>query len=194
MARPPKGDIQDRILKSAETRFFRYGFFKVSIDEIVAEAGTSKAAVYKFYTSKEELVEAVLNKLNDHINTNISSIVNNSSISFQDKLGRIITFTSGLFQSINKAFMNDLVNHTPYLSAKYQNMRLERINTHYKKLFSEGVNLGIVRNDIPLDFIIYYYSKVTEIALVPSDQIETKYSPKKVYQYLSALFYEGTKA
>lgn len=193
MARPQKKDIQDRILKAAETKFFRYGFYKVSIDEIVAEAGTSKAAVYRFYKSKEDLVEDILGRLNKHINTNIETIISNSALSFQNKLERIITFTSGLFQSINKAFLNDLANHTPHLSLLYQNMRHERIKTHYKKLFSEGIRTGIVRNDIPLDFILFYYSRVMDVAVLPIYNNEINYTPKKVYQFLSKLFYEGTK-
>ncbi len=194
MPRPPKTDLKDRIIKAAENKFFRFGFYKVSIDEIVAEAKTSKAAVYRFYSSKEELVEAVLNNLNNHINQNIGSIVNNGSITFQDKLMKIIEFTSGLFQRINRAFLEDLQNHTPALRIEYQKMRMNRINKYYKKLFADGIDEGIVRSDIPLDFVLYFYSKVTEIAVYPSEQDELKYSPKKTYQYLSRLFYEGVKS
>ena len=193
MARPHKTDLKERIVKAAENKFFRFGFHKVSIDEIVAEAKTSKAAVYRFYSSKEELVETVLNKLNDHINQNIGQIVNNSSITFQNKLEKIIEFTSGLFQRINKTFLDDLHNHTPTLQMEYQKMRLNRINTYYKKLFSEGIKNGIIRNDIPLNFMLYYYSKITELAVYPTDEDLSKYTPKKIYQYLSRLFYEGTK-
>lgn len=193
MSRPPKKDIDDRIIRAAETKFFRYGFYKVSIEEIVADACTSKAAVYRFYKSKEELVEAVLRRLNEHINSNISAIINNSTLTFQKKIEKIIIFTSGLFQSINTTFFNDLITYTPYLGVLYQNMRIERIQSHYKKLFDEGVSKGVVRKDIPLDFILYYYSRIMEISVFPQDHAEVNYSPQKVYQFLSSLFYEGVK-
>lgn len=193
MPRPPKEDLRERIIKAAENKFFRFGFYKISIDEIVADAKTSKAAVYRFFSSKEDLVEAVLNNLNDHINNNIGSIVNNGSITFQDKLEKIIEFTSGLFQRVNKAFLEDLQTHTPALRLEYQKMRLHRIDTYYKKLFSDGIKEGIVKSDIPLDFVLYFYSKVTELAVYPSEHDELKYSSKKTYQYLSRLFYEGVK-
>ncbi|KUG25181.1 hypothetical protein ASZ90_004998 [hydrocarbon metagenome] len=73
-------------------------------------------------------------------------------------------------------------------------MRLHRINTHYKQLFSEGIKEKIVRNDIPLDFILYYYTKITELAIYPDEEVTSRYTPKKVYQYLSRLFYEGAKS
>lgn len=193
MPRPLKSDLKDRIINAAENKFFRFGFYKVSIDEIVAEAKTSKAAVYRFFSSKEELVEAVLFKLNDDINNNIGIIVNDSSISFREKLEKIIEFTSGLFQRVDKAFLEDLQDHAPVLRMEYQKMRLTRINTYYKKLFYEGIKEGIVRNDIPLDFILYFYSKVTEMSVYPSVHEELNYSPKEIYQYLSRLFYEGVK-
>lgn len=194
MSRPLKQDIEERIIKAAENQFFRFGFHKVPIDDIVSEAGTSKAAVYKFFASKEKLVETVLVNLNNYINNNVSSIISNTSIDFPQKLEKIIEFTSGLFQRINKAFLEDLHHHSPALRMEYEKMRLMRINKYYKKLFSEGIEQGIVRKDIPLDFILYYYGKVTELAVNPADQDLTKFSPKKVYQYLSRLFYDGVKA
>ena len=71
MARPKDNFLQDRILKYATLNFFRKGIYKVSVDQIVADAKTSKAAVYNFFPSKKKLAEAVLINLNDRINSTI---------------------------------------------------------------------------------------------------------------------------
>ena len=60
----PEGDEPtpqlDRILDFARERFFRYGYSSVTIDEIAAELRMSKATFYRFFKSKEELLESAV--------------------------------------------------------------------------------------------------------------------------------------
>ena len=43
------------ILAAAETIFARYGFRKTTVDDIAKEAGLSRATVYLYFASKEEI-------------------------------------------------------------------------------------------------------------------------------------------
>lgn len=51
---------RDRILEVSEQVFYRRGIGAVGIAEIAAEAGASKASIYKNFGSKDGLVEATL--------------------------------------------------------------------------------------------------------------------------------------
>ncbi|HOO56816.1 MAG TPA: TetR/AcrR family transcriptional regulator [bacterium] len=53
MAEP---DIKERILESAMERVLRYGFKKTTMDEIAADAGISKGALYLHFKNKDEIV------------------------------------------------------------------------------------------------------------------------------------------
>ena len=193
MARPRKTDLRDKILSAAADKFFRLGFSRVSIDEIVAEVRTSKSVVYKHFSSKEDLVLAVLTSLNEDINKNISSIVNNDSLTFQQKLENIISFTSGILQKVSKDFLNDLRIDTPTIWSKYQQMRSERLKTLYRSLFKQGIQQSIIRKDISLDFILFIYTKLTELVVDPSALDPIKVDSKKAYNMVSRLFLEGAK-
>jgi AcrR family transcriptional regulator len=48
-----------RIVAAARACFMRHGFSDCSMDDICAEAGLSKGAVYNHFTSKEALIHAV---------------------------------------------------------------------------------------------------------------------------------------
>src|SRR5574344_1474562 len=48
------------ILEAAKALFWKYGFKRVSIEEICREAKVSKVTFYKFYPNKIELAKAVL--------------------------------------------------------------------------------------------------------------------------------------
>ncbi len=57
-------NTKDRILNVAYEKFLKYGFFKVSMDSIVQELKTSKSSLYNHFASKEDLVMAVVEKIN----------------------------------------------------------------------------------------------------------------------------------
>ena len=47
----------DQIITAAKKLFTKYGFKKVSMDEIASEAGVTKKTVYTYFSSKEELLK-----------------------------------------------------------------------------------------------------------------------------------------
>jgi AcrR family transcriptional regulator len=51
-----------RLLEAAETVFSRRGFHGASIDEVAAEAGYSKGAVYSNFASKEDLLLELIDR------------------------------------------------------------------------------------------------------------------------------------
>jgi len=58
MARVGKND--DRVIAAARQVFIRYGFKRVTMGEIAAAAGMSRAALYLVYPSKEGILTAVV--------------------------------------------------------------------------------------------------------------------------------------
>ena len=184
MARPKDENLKNRILNAASYKFLTDGFSGISVDEIVAEARTSKAAVYNFFSSKEGLVHAVLLSLNNRINFNISKIINNNSFSFPRKLEEIIKFTSRILKEVNTKFLEDLRIQTPRIWKHYLELREQRLNTLYIKLFNDGIKLGFIRKDIRVEFILLIYTKLTDLVVDTNNLTSVK---------ISKLFLEGAR-
>jgi AcrR family transcriptional regulator len=55
------------IVKWAFDRFYEGGFHATRIDTAMAGSGISKRTIYKYFTSKEELIEAVLRLYSEHV-------------------------------------------------------------------------------------------------------------------------------
>ncbi len=50
----------EQIIKSAKKLISKYGFKKVSMDEIANDAGVTKKTVYSYFSSKEELLNIII--------------------------------------------------------------------------------------------------------------------------------------
>ena len=55
------------IVKWAFDRFYKGGFHATRVDAAIAGSGISKRTIYKYFTSKEELIEAVLRLYSEHV-------------------------------------------------------------------------------------------------------------------------------
>jgi len=61
-SRAEAADTQDRILDAARGLFHRRGYAAVGVQEICREAGVVKGSFYHFFSTKEELLEAVIDR------------------------------------------------------------------------------------------------------------------------------------
>jgi|GEM_PF-2944912 len=65
--RPPRG--KKKLIDAAGVLFESQGYFRTSIDEITAAAGVSKGLVYNYFSSKEELLVALLESMTERMAT-----------------------------------------------------------------------------------------------------------------------------
>ncbi|HSZ00142.1 MAG TPA: TetR/AcrR family transcriptional regulator [Terriglobales bacterium] len=59
-------DTRDKILGAAIRRFSKFGYRRTSIDDVAEEAGVARATVYLYWTRKEDLFVAGLERFNVH--------------------------------------------------------------------------------------------------------------------------------
>ncbi|HCM14581.1 MAG TPA: hypothetical protein DHW79_01305, partial [Candidatus Cloacimonas sp.] len=65
---------KDLILMAVKL-FHRYGFSKVSVEEICREARVSKVTFYRYYKSKDELIVSILTLLFDDITRRVWALL-----------------------------------------------------------------------------------------------------------------------
>jgi len=53
------GDLTDRILDAAQRLVFRTGARKMSLSEVATLAGVSRPTIYRYFASKEDLIDAM---------------------------------------------------------------------------------------------------------------------------------------
>lgn len=188
-----RSSVRQRVLRIAKDEFLKHGFYKISMDRLVSKLRTSKSSLYNHFDSKDSLVEEVLNEVNQEINQELKKIVDNKTLSFEDKLIQISTFTVQILERVSKEFLSDLEIHTPILWDRYQEMRKERINNYYKRLFEQGKQEGLIRDDVNIELILNVYLSITEIPLRYENVNQIKIPHQKIYEDAVSIFLNGVR-
>ncbi len=58
------GDIKECILETALELFARSGYLGTSMSDIANRLGITKGALYKHYTSKQEILDSIVERMN----------------------------------------------------------------------------------------------------------------------------------
>ena len=66
---------REKILRYCARKFFREGFYKTSMDEIAKELQISKKTIYKYFQSKEKLIEEISEDTMQNISSELASII-----------------------------------------------------------------------------------------------------------------------
>src|SRR5580692_6124141 len=65
---------KEKILNAAEKRMIKFGFRKVTMDEIALDLHMSKNTIYKLFIGKEEIAKCLVKRLQQKLNTGLDNI------------------------------------------------------------------------------------------------------------------------
>ncbi|MBM3401943.1 MAG: TetR/AcrR family transcriptional regulator [Bacteroidetes bacterium] len=96
--------IKESIKKAAQDLFRKYGYHKTSVNEIAKRAKIAKATIYKYFESKELLLQAILM---EYIQQSVHEIIHNPSEKLDEEayLSMIILKTSRLSYTVCNEFI-----------------------------------------------------------------------------------------
>ncbi len=135
--------IAERILDTAQNRMIKFGYRKVTMDEIAQDLSMSKNTIYKHFQSKEQIANAIFKRLTKKINTKQLKIEKE----FRDPLSVIQNNVFFLQQDLNpwfEEFLPDIKQELPSLWEKFVHFRTEKI-LEIKKLIEDGIKKGVFR-------------------------------------------------
>ncbi len=84
-------DIKEKIIESAEKLLTRYGYKKMTIEDIAREAGLSHSTIYKYFKNKGEIIAQVAIREAKYSGYRIEEIIN-EDISGIKKLEKVILY------------------------------------------------------------------------------------------------------
>jgi len=152
-----QSEERDRILNYAINKFHAEGFYKTSMDEIAKDLQMSKKTIYKYFQSKEGLLETVAGWLMDESKKHIDSILS-SGDNVVVKFLKVINMYNSKVLKCSEKWFTDLQVHAPKLWQRIDEFRTSRIYHVLSELVSEGKKEGYINEEIPTCVIVTSYN------------------------------------
>ena len=92
----PKSAVKDAILDATDRLLARFGYRKMTVDDIAAEAGIGKGTIYLHFSSKEEVVLSHIDRIVERLQERLKDIAN-SDATVAERL-RLMLMTRVLFR------------------------------------------------------------------------------------------------
>lgn len=143
---------KDIILKFAGEKFSKEGFHKISMDEIASQLHISKKTIYKHFSSKDKLIDALFTRFcENHIENEVR--ISNLDTNVIKKIVMMIQFNLQELSKYNEKWYNDLQIHKPEIWDRYMQIKNKDHLNNFTKLFLQGKKEKLLK-DIPLDLIL----------------------------------------
>lgn len=134
------------IIDSAMELFKSKGINKVSISEIARSIGVAKGLVYYYFSSKDELIDSVVNEFIKDVDDQLKSIIEKNS-DFYQSLKEILNL---YFNSIQQhPLIQSYSSGQPEIFSIIRDRLSAIALSHAKDLLARGIKLGIINIQYP---------------------------------------------
>jgi AcrR family transcriptional regulator len=143
-------DIKDHIIEGAADLFKTYGIKSVTMDSLANHFGMSKRTIYEIFSDKDELLVAVLSRMNEQQKEMIRKVLDESENSIV-AIFRMLEINRDNFQSMSPAFLADLKKyHHEVLMKKVDKSGMPDYRNH-QEIIENGIAEGLFRPEINPD-------------------------------------------
>ncbi|HEX3077923.1 MAG TPA: TetR/AcrR family transcriptional regulator [Lachnospiraceae bacterium] len=153
---------RNEILDVAERLFGTKGYDKSTINDILEAVGIAKGTFYYYFKSKEEVLDAIIERVTDIVIKKAEVVSTNTELSPIMKLLNTI-LSMRVESEVDDSLMEEL--HKPENALMHQkslNSIVTRITPVLTKIVEEGVSQGIFRSDFPTQYMmIFLTSSIT---------------------------------
>jgi AcrR family transcriptional regulator len=181
----PKREL---ILKTGKELFWKFGFKRVTIEEVCKEAGISKMTFYKFFTNKIDLVKIIMNDILQESLSKYKKIMA-SDIPYPEKVVALIHLKSEQVETMSSEFFRDYVQaDDPEMISYLQQLSGESMQM-FTDDFRKAQENGDIRKDLKIEFIMYMMNHLVEMA--QNDALINMYNEPQdlVMEITNFLFY-----
>lgn len=178
-----------RILKYAQDKFFRDGFYKLSMDEVARDLAMSKSTLYKHFLSKLDLVSAVIHLLAGSVKKRIHSVteLDTNAVEKFIEIMKILTETITRFSD---KWMSDIQHHAPQIWLEIDEIRKKMLYETISKIILQGQEEKHFR-PYPPELIITLFTGAIRNVVNPQFLIANSFSYDEAVQYSFRIMLNG---
>lgn len=175
---------KNEILDVAERLFCSKGFDHTSTNDILNEIGIARGTLYYHFKSKEDILDAMIERLTNQIVAKAAIIAGDDSIPVLERLTRTIR-SLNVDNELGDMIMEQV--HRPQnalLHQKLETRLLGSVNKLITNIVEDGIRQGIMQTDYPAEAV----DMVMTYSYIAFDSMN-EYSPEEEQRKIAGLVY-----
>ena len=178
-----------QILTTGKELFWKFGFKRVTIEEICKAAGVSKMTFYKFFPNKIELAITILDTIFDESLLKIRKLSGEHE-SPEKTFRKILQLKSEGTRGIGEEFIKDLYSNSEGGLKPYLEEKSKSLFTEFVQVYEKGKVDGWIRKDLNIPFFFRYAQKSMDV--IKDGELLTYFnSPQELVMEVTRLFLYG---
>ena len=168
---------RNEILDVAERLFCSRGYDQTSTNDILAEIGIARGTLYYHFSSKEDILDAMIDRILDEIVRRASQIALDGSIPVLERMTQTI-LASNVDTKTGDMILEQM--HKPQnalMHAKMQERLLKQLIPLFTKLIEDGISQGLMQTADPedtIEMLLLYANTVFDDAIAYSEADKKK--------------------
>ena len=172
---------EEQILVESFNAMTRDGVRAFTVDSLSQDLGMSKKTIYKYFPTKEDLVEKSVALFYYVIEKKLKKLIKNEpnpALQFV----KVMEFVMGHISMISIEKLADLKMRFPAVWKKMETFRLDRRDDFYI-ILSEAQSQGFVRKDVDIKIIATLYMNIINSTFQPEFFLSNNLAPSDAIQH-----------
>lgn len=183
--------LRTRILEAAAELFVRNGFVRVRSEDIASKLGISKATLYKEFSSKEEILRAVVGRTVSEVAGAADAVILDESLGFVEKTTKLFEVVKLAIARMGGPLGQDIERYAPEVWKDIDAFRRTIVLANFRKLVRDGVREGVLRGDVDQESIVLIWVALVQSVLRPEMIPKFPRSGEALPELLIKVVFEG---
>ena len=179
---------KQKIEQVAKELFLKYGFKKVTVDEICRKAHVSRKTYYTFYENKNALVLYIVDEISKQSLQDFRVLIDGPE-SFAEKMSKAMELKFEFSKSISMEFVADIFDPAATEIMEYWKKAMQESMLLLMNFLKDGQLKGEMNPDLNLNFVLWFYGKMSDILKAPESMSMFGSAEELVKQVTQVLVY-----
>lgn len=140
---------RNELIDTAEALFIEKGYDNTTVEEIVRKTEVAKGTFYHYFKSKNEILDAMLNRYIEEINESMSNIASKEGINAVEKIVRVFRFF-GEYRNNRERFIGYIhEERNAHLHLMIENKFIPVFIHPFADMVEQGIQQGLFNTKYP---------------------------------------------
>lgn len=157
-------DMENRIIKAAESVFIEKGFSETSMSDIAAKAGINRPVLHYYFRTKEKMFQAVFGNIVTSFIPHIHDIILQNEMPLQERLDRIVDIYFGVLRekpTLPLFIIREMNRNMEYMNSTITELHLNQYVEKISGALLEEMKQGKMKT-VPIQFVFFtFYGLLT---------------------------------